>query len=728
MRHTVCHILLFLLAFAGLAFNLLSQSTPVFRPANSMSVSVSGTPLRQAFAGGMHSGQFFMFDVNADDIEDLIVFDRAGDLVKVFIKVDGAFVYQPDLAQFFPENLQNWIFLVDYNCDGQKDLFTYSSFGVRIFTNTSAAGGFPSWALARDPLFTQSGNSSVNLLVNPSDIPAILDIDGDGDIDILAFNFSSGQTAELYENRSADTGGACGLDFVRANQRWGGFSECNCDDFQFGDFTCANPAGRTLHIEGKSFLIADLTGDGLPEVLLGQETCDGLTYLLNEGSADNPAFFERNLYLPDFAPIQGPFFPSTFLGDFTGDGLGDLIISSNHREDLTGLDYTQSVFLLANEGTPAAPSFAEPVPFLQNEMLDVGENAVPVAYDANGDGHPDLLVANKGLPGPGGTFRATITLLQNNGNGGFEHITSDWMGLGELALTNLSFQLTDMNDDGRPDLLLKGYGLNTFGLRVLWIPNASGTFSPNAAEPLDLAINATDAPYFYDVNGDGRLDMLLGQSNGRLSLWLNSGSNTAPVFNTKTDAYLGIDRTPDRTFLTPQVVNHDGNDTPDLLLADNSGGLRLIYDFTSTSPSPKVVQFFNATLDATQPLKAGRRPWPALADLNGDNARELVIGTAQGGLLAFTATNDQGNPGPEVRLQVSAYPNPLETTRSLWIETNLDATAILYNLSGQRLSSELALSRTRTVTIDLANFPTGLYFLRVQAGGQVVTKRIIAGP
>ncbi len=728
MKRRHFHILIYLFALEAVPAGLLAQKIPVFRPTDDFSIQANDVALSQAFAGGMHSGQFFMFDTNVDGDEDLVVFDRAGDVVKVFTIENGQYTYQPDLSSFFPPGLENWIFLGDYNCDGQKDLFTYSSFGVRVFTNTSIAGEFPSWELSKDPLFTQSGNNSVNLLVNPSDIPSIQDIDGDGDIDILAFNFSSGETAELFENLSMDTEQICGLNFLRANPRWGNFSECNCGNYQFGDFSCFSPAERTLHIEGKSLLVTDLSGDGLPEALIGQESCSELTYLANNGTSGAPNFSERQLFLPNFAPLAATFFPSVFLIDADKDQNNDLVVSSNHREDLIGLDYTQSVFLLTNKGTNAAPDFSDPQPFLQPDMLDVGENAVPVAYDANSDGRPDILVANKGLPDADDKFRSTITLLQNNGNGSFTLITSDWMNLSNLGLTNLSFQLVDMDGDGRADLVLKGFGLNTFGLKLYWIPNKNGTFDPSDAQLLEISINATDYPFFYDVNGDRKLDILLGQSNGRLSLWLNSGSNIAPVFNTKTDAYLGLERTPDRTFLVPQVVNFDGNGTPDLLLADNSGGLRLLLDFTGQNPLVTEFQSYNAVLDQTNPLQAGRRLWPALADFNADNSNDMIIGTAQGGLLAFSSTDEQGNPGSEVKLQVTLYPNPLATTRELRISTNLNSSVALFNLSGQRLSNSFTLERNTEQTIDLTHLATGMYLLRVQSGSQAVTKRIIVGP
>lgn len=714
-------LLLFILYAASTA---MAQIT--FREGE-FTIEKEGVPLRKSFAGGLHSGQFFLMDINGDEEEDLVVFDRAGDVVKTLIYADGNYTFNADYASLFPENLQNWVYLADYNCDGKKDLFTYSSFGVRVFTNISGQDELPEWELTHDPLFTISGSSSVNLLVNPSDIPAIADVDQDGDIDILAFNFASGETVNLYENLRMDNDGNCGLSFARTNQRWGDFSECFCGNYAFGENSCSSGAGRTMHIGGKTLLLPDLNGDNLPEIIIGEEDCEELTVFTNVGTADEAVFEEADsLFTVEERPYSGAFFPSAFSGDFNKDGSPDLIISSNHREDLLGLDYTRSVFLMANNATAGTQAFSDPVPFLQNEMFDVGENAVPVFFDANGDGRPDLLVANKGLPA-NNEFAASVTLLLNKGNNVFELADSNWMELRTLGLTNLSLQLADIDGDGRADLVLKGFGLNTFGLRILWIPNRSNSFDPADAAVLNLSINATDNPYFHDVNRDGKLDVLLGQSNGRLSLWLNSGTNTAPAYNANSDPYLGINLNPDRTFLVPVVANEDGNSQPDLLLADNSGGLRLINDFAASAGDPLVVQVYNETFSTTGTLSAGRRIWPAMADLNGDNALELVVGTAQGGLYLYSETDKAGNPTDGVKLLVNMYPNPLQETRTLSISSNLPATGLLYNLSGQQLGQELILPNGELVQIALGHLPTGLYFLRVKSGTQLVTKKLIIG-
>ena len=714
-------LLLFILYAASAA---MAQIT--FREGE-FTIEKEGVPLRQSFAGGLHSGQFFLMDLNGDEEEDLVIFDRAGDVVKTFIYADGNYTFIADYASLFPENLQNWIYLADYNCDGKKDLFTYSSFGVRVFTNISGQDELPAWELTSDPLFTISGSSSVNLLVNPSDIPAIADVDQDGDIDILAFNFASGETVNLYENLSMDNDGNCGLSFARTNQRWGDFSECFCGNYAFGENSCSSGTGRTMHIGGKTLLVRDLNGDNLPDIIIGEENCEDLTVLSNVGTADEAVFEEANpFFAEEEKPYTGAFFPSVFSGDFNKDGTSDLIISSNHREDLLGLDYTRSVFLMANNATVGPPTFSNPVPFLQNEMFDAGENAVPVIFDANSDGKPDLLVANKGLPADN-EFAASVSLLLNKGNNVFELADSNWMELRRLGLTNLSLQLADFDGDGRADLVLKGFGLNTFGLRVLWVPNRGNNFDPAEAAALNLTINATDNPFFHDVNGDSKLDVLLGQSNGRLSLWLNSGTNTAPAYGANSDAYLGINLNPDRTFLVPVVVNEDGNSQPDLLLADNSGGLRLINDFAASAGDPQPVQVYNETFNVTGTLSAGRRIWPAMGDLNGDNAPELAIGTAQGGLYVYSETDEAGNPTEGVRLLVNLYPNPLQESRTLSIKTNLPATGLLYNVSGQELGPELALPYGKLVQIALGHLPTGLYFLRVRSGTQVITKKLIIG-
>ena len=76
--------------------------------------------------GGINSPQFFGIDMNNDDQEDMIVFDRKGDVLLPFIYDGANYIYSPEYVERFPD-LNHFILTYDYNCDGIKDLFGYPS-------------------------------------------------------------------------------------------------------------------------------------------------------------------------------------------------------------------------------------------------------------------------------------------------------------------------------------------------------------------------------------------------------------------------------------------------------------------------------------------------------------------------------------------------------------------------------------------------------------------------
>jgi len=91
------------------------------------------------WAGGIDYGQFSNIDLNFDGVEDLFIFDRTCHKVLTFIQ-NGAtgvvdYEYAPEYETLFPE-MSNWTLLADYDCDGDKDIFTYTIGGVRVYKNT----------------------------------------------------------------------------------------------------------------------------------------------------------------------------------------------------------------------------------------------------------------------------------------------------------------------------------------------------------------------------------------------------------------------------------------------------------------------------------------------------------------------------------------------------------------------------------------------------------------
>ena len=117
-------------------------------------------------------------------IKDIIVFDRSGNKLSPYLNINGKFIFSPKYRESFPK-IENWILSEDYDCDGKNDIFTYSTAGISVYRNNSNLE--LSFEL-KDSLL-KNNTSGQHIYVSPVDIPAIVDIDYDGDIDILTFDY-----------------------------------------------------------------------------------------------------------------------------------------------------------------------------------------------------------------------------------------------------------------------------------------------------------------------------------------------------------------------------------------------------------------------------------------------------------------------------------------------------------------------------------------------------------
>jgi hypothetical protein len=651
--------------------------------------------LSNPFAGGINSGQFSQMDLNNDGVIDLVVFDRTSNKISTYIKQNGKYQYAPQFETTFPENLINWVLLRDYNGDNKPDLFTSSSLGVKVYKNTTINDQL-SWEMVADPLLTR-GSTVINLFINASDLPAIVDLDEDGDLDILVFNFATGGFVEYHKNVSQDNSNLSGLEFVRETRQWGDFQECLCGVFAYASEPCATN-GKLLHVSGKAISLINIDADGQKEFFFGEELCADLFLLRNDATSSNPKYRSTG---SAFNGISGNMnFPAVYELNVSGDGVKEIIVSPNDRENLNDFqDFANSVYLFEKVGATYELKSSN---FLQSDMIDVGENSAPALGDLDNNGTTDLLIGKSGRLKQG--VPASMVHYDNQGDFAtpiLEWRNDDFGNLSTLGLTSIKPKLVDLNSDAKIDLVFIGSSTTSAQLYVIY--GSPKAFNVAEVQTINIRLNIGDNFEFADVNSDDKLDLLIGTASGRLDLYLNQGTTLNPSFQIVTSGFQDIATNPSRTNLSIKELRSGGSGSESLLLYDDSGELRIIKNYKIETSEPQLVTILNTA----NTINIGKRGVLSGGSLLGPSSQQLIIGTTQGGLFTYSL---------DLEAQTSnwttiVYPNPSIDNFSIF--SNKLAIIDLIDLSGKLLLSNQTIKANAPTKIASSNYAAGLYILRI---------------
>ncbi len=209
MKKTLFAFALFLMG--NMAFTTLAQ--PVYTPATSVPVTINGTLLENAWAGGLNAPIFSEIDLNGDGIKDLFVFDKDGSRMSTYINegTPGQVSYRfaPEYKTKFPYGLHDWVLLKDFDCDGKEDIFTYSyAGGMTVYKNNYSVSGGLNFIPAYELVYSKYGTVTSNLYVSSVNLPALVDVDYDGDLDVLTFSLA-GSFVEFHKNRGKEQFNRC---------------------------------------------------------------------------------------------------------------------------------------------------------------------------------------------------------------------------------------------------------------------------------------------------------------------------------------------------------------------------------------------------------------------------------------------------------------------------------------------------------------------------------------
>lgn len=717
-----------------------------FKFDNSLKVFQKGENLQNAFAGGLNAPQFSTCKLDNDGVEDLIVFDRTAQKLYTFLATkdnSGKYFWQysPQYENAFPK-IQNWILLRDYNRDGKKDIFTFSSGGMKVFQNTSTTK--LSFTLIADPIFSTGFSGRLNLYMNSTDIPSIADIDNDGDDDIVVFD-PSGNFLTYHKNFSIENyKNANVLEFKRVGDCWGGMLKEHFDDIAFNQPCGENPqpltnpfpnksSAKVLHA-GNSLLLLDLNGDGLKDMLYGHVTQNRVAALINTGTLNAAKFSSGNYNYPNNYPVNFAVFPAIYYEDLDFDDIKDMVASPNGYDNaLQTVDYQNSAWFYKNKGKDDKPDFNFiQKNFLQQSMIDLGENAAPVFADIDGDGDQDLLVGHAGNRGERG-YRASIYLFENVGNNTLDLKNSDFLDIGKsLQLFDIKPFLSDMNGDGVEDF---GFISNSFtGVNIRYFPNNSQkgkAFILKLSEGIMLPqipfLSNGDFPLFFDFNKDGLKDLLIGKGSGRLEYYKNTGSAKSPVYILENEEMGGIisDYIVGNISLAVSDLNGDGKE--DLITGSRNGYLKVYKSIAEQNPKKFVADsttIFDDFNGKNSSIQIGGGLTVAAADLNNDRIPDLMIGTNAGGLRWLKNTSKFIITASEESINQIVYPNP--TNQYLYIKNASVGDYEVINELGSTILSQKNQKPNQEIIFDLGSQNDGVYFLRIVSEGTIkVTQKIL---
>lgn len=715
-------------AFAQFTFKI-DQTVPVAREDNS--------PLSLPWSGGLNASQYNTMDLNGDGKDDLVLFDRTANKVITYLNVDNQYVYASDYESYFPE-LTNWLLLRDYNCDGKKDIFTSDIFGIKVFINTTTAGEL-TWeqyfsyngAGGHSPVILTKGFSSkINLQLQFDDLPAINDMDGDGDLDILAMRFPAGGTIEFHKNFSKERYGTCdSLDFERVDQSWGDVTECGCGNFEFNGIDCPD-GGRVKHAGGKTILAIDVDGDADQDVLFSEASCNQLYLLRNTGTVAN-AVISSSSFFPPSAPVNFELFPGAYYEDVDFDNVKDLMVSPNiYLNDFPANfpDLRNSNWFYKNTGTNTSPTFSfTKRNFLQDQMIDIGDNAIPAFADFDKDGDLDMFISYFSSD----AFVGSIALYKNAGTmsePSFVLETENFAGFSGANLFNIKMQWADITGDGNLDLVFTGTSFQSGLTTLFFLENkSSGSFAfDGEVQSTGFQIIRSENAYLVDVDEDGALDILLGKSNGALQYWKNTGG--AGTFNSYVlddDSYLGLTSSVTRQNLRALAADLEADGEDELILGDQTGNLQIIGDFRDASDASGAVTdiIYNELQQEHRSVNLGGRIWPDAANIFNSNKPALIVGNIMGGLFVLRNDNDQPLPDePDINI----YPIPVSRqNQMLNIQADRPVMVEVFNLVGQRLISGVPLKANRWAEVPVSSLSAGIYLVRFISGEKSAVRRIV---
>ncbi len=172
---------------------------------------------------------------------------------------------------------------------------------------------------------------------------------------------------------------------------------------------------------------------------------------------------------------------------------------------------------------------------------------------------------------------------------------------------------------------------------------ASFAAAIGSANPFNgVTVGRVSAPTLADLDGDGDLDAVVGETDGNLNYFKNTGSATAPVFVAQSGATNPFNGINVGIRSAPTLADLDGDGDLDAVVGGFDGNLNYFLN-TGTATAPAFTQQTGAA-NPFNGIDLGYRSTPMLADLDGDGDFDAVVGNYYGNLGYFLNTGSATAP------------------------------------------------------------------------------------
>ena len=722
------------------------------------SFEVNGEILENPMTGGFTAPQLSEIDLNMDGQLDLLVFDRRGGVAKAFFHdgVPGSLNYTHD--PFYERSLptmNGFLRVADYNGDGVPDIFTgpAGSGNIAVYKGTWDGtqiryslylnGDYPF-----DVLTVVANGSPVNVFSSPVDVPAILDVDGDGDVDVLSFE-SGGSFVSYYKNMSLEKGlGLDTFDFILDEFCWANFKEGGFDGTIFLSDNindCAEEFAPqddfTERHAGSTIEAFDYQCDGDLDLLIGDLVSSNVVLIVNEPQGGKDFAVEWVQNFPENDPIDIYVFPSTWVLDIDHDGDEDIIGCPN--EDSNAINVA-NFHLYENVGGECNSNYElKQLDFLTETGIDLGTDATPAFLDYNQDGLLDLLVGTTGeYDAFGQPESLALMLYENIGTAdlpSFRLVNDDYLGFSVNSpqfSTNPTVAVGDISGDGNDDIIVGDASGNLYYFENTAVAGAEYTFAQAVYPFMNLNVGGNTEPYIYDYNQDGLGDLFLGEKNsntnvdglGSINYVQNKGSVGSPFFdeennelpNTYTFNYV----------FTKDVFSSNTNAAPCIFKV----GERLLGLFGTEQGCLQLWELVEGDVDAQAVMlencfggiDEGDQTSVDVADIDNDGFLEMVIGNKRGGIVIHNTiiqvdgTISDIEDNINMQIQIDIYPNPVKDILNIGSDLDLGNYKLL-NTFGQVIKTGVLAGKQ----VSISNIQAGVYFISLEINGQEITKKFI---